>query len=67
MSKFMSDAFWGIEPPKEDAMQSDQIHFPNPLKIEVDGKIEETMVGIQPVEVLLGKIHIHWSPDEEEK
>ena len=36
MSKFMSDAFWGIEPPKEDAMQSDQIHFPNPLKIEAE-------------------------------
>ena len=30
-------------------------------------KIEETMVGIQPLEVLLGKIHIHWSPDGEEK
>ena len=37
----MSDAFWGIEPPKEDAMQSDQIHFPNPLKIIVDGKATE--------------------------
>ena len=35
------------------------------IKIEVDGKIEESMVGIQPIDVLLGKIHIYWSPDEE--
>ena len=35
------------------------------IKIEVDGQIVESMVGIQPLETLLGKIHIHWEPDEE--
>ena len=29
------------------------------IKIEVDGQVKETMVGIQPIEVLLGKIHIY--------
>ena len=30
------------------------------LKIEVDGKVEETMVGIQDPDTLLGKFHIYY-------
>ena len=47
--------------------ESHRIQSVPQIKIEVDGKIKESMVGIQPLDVLLGKIHIHWSPDEEEK
>ena len=32
------------------------------IKIEVDGAIKETMIGIQPLDVLLGKINIYWQP-----
>ena len=32
------------------------------IKIEVDGKVEETMIGIQDPEVLVGKFHIYY-PD----
>ena len=35
------------------------------IKIEEDGKVVESMVGIQPLDVLLGKIHIYWEPEEE--
>ena len=35
------------------------------IKIEEDGKVVESMIGIQPLEVLLGKIHIYWEPEEE--
>ena len=30
------------------------------IKIEVDGKVEETMVGIQDPDTLLGKFHIYY-------
>ena len=63
MSKFMSDAFWGIEPPKEDAMQSDQIHFPNPLKIEVDGKAAEFQLD-NPTELSYEAIRAILASDE---
>ena len=46
--------------------ESHRIQSVPQIKIEVDGKIEETMIGIQPLDVLLGKIHIHWEPEEEE-
>ncbi len=36
------------------------------VKIEVDGKVVETMVGIQPVDVLLGKINIYYQLNKEE-
>ena len=36
------------------------------VKIEVGGKVVETMVGIQPVEVLLGKIGIYYQLEQEE-
>ena len=42
----MSTEFWGIKPP-EDAEQSEKIHFPNPLKIEVDGKTQEFQLDKQ--------------------
>ena len=45
--------------------ESHRIQSVPQIKIEVDGKIEETMIGIQPLDVLLGKIHIHWEPEEE--
>ena len=35
------------------------------IKIEVGGKVVETMVGIQPVEILLGKIGIYYQLNEE--
>ena len=42
----MTTEFWGIKPP-EDAEQSEKIHFPNPLKIEVDGKTQEFQLDKQ--------------------
>ena len=45
--------------------ESHKIQSVPQIKIEVDGKIEETMIGIQPLDTLLGKIHIHWEPEEE--
>ena len=45
--------------------ESHKIQSVPQIKIEVDGKVEETMVGIQPLDTLLGKIHIHWEPEEE--
>ena len=46
--------------------ESHRIQSVPQIKIEVDGKVEETMIGIQPVEVLLGKIHIYTGiPDSE--
>ena len=44
--------------------ESHRIQSVPQIKIEVDGKVEETMVGIQPLDTLLGKIHIHWEPEE---
>lgn len=34
------------------------------IKIEVDGQVKETMIGIQPLDILLGKINIYWQPKE---
>ena len=34
------------------------------IKIEVDGVVKETMIGIQPLDILLGKINIYWQPKE---
>ena len=42
----MTTEFWGIKPP-EDTEQSEKIHFPNPLKIEVDGKTQEFQLDKQ--------------------
>ena len=39
--------------------ESHKIQSVPQIKIEVDGQVKETMVGIQPIEVLLGKIHIY--------
>ena len=38
--------------------ESHRIQSVPQIKIEVDGKIEETMIGIQDPEVLVGKFHI---------
>ena len=35
------------------------------VKIEVGGKVVETMIGIQPVDILLGKIGIYYQLNEE--
>ena len=36
--------------------ESHKIQSVPQIKIEVDGVVKETMIGIQPIEVLLGKI-----------
>ena len=39
--------------------ESHKIQSVPQIKIEVDGVVKETMIGIQPIEVLLGKIGIY--------